>query len=106
MEQIIFPLIRMNKNIIQLQVSTKIYARETINAVCYKYTGDYFVHQELIGDIIVVTLESKTENCIDEQTAKQFCNDLIDQQIRFYTEQKFRHIRDLIVEEAFKPINQ
>lgn len=106
MEQIIFPLVHINTNIIQLQVSTELYAKETINAVCYKYTGDYFVHQELVGNIIIVTLESKTGDYIDERKAKQFCNDLIDQQIRFYTEQKFGHIRDLIVEEAFKPINK
>ena len=37
---------------------------------------------------------------------KQFCNELIDQQIRYDTEQKFGKIRDMIVEEAFKPITK
>ena len=35
---------------------------------------------------------------------KQFCNELIDQQIRYNTNAQFGHIRDMIVQEAFKPV--
>lgn len=106
MEQINFPIVRVGENIFQIQISINLYAKEAINAVCYKYTGLCFVHQELKDEIIIVTLEAKEGNSLSEQTSKQFCNDLIDQQIRFDTEQKFGHIRDLIVEEAFKPVNK
>ena len=37
---------------------------------------------------------------------EQFCNELIDQQVRYNTNLQFGHIRDLIVEEAFKPVNK
>ena len=49
--------------------------------------------------------ESKDDG-LDENIVKQFCNDLIDQQLREITTEKYGHIRDLIVEEAFKPVSQ
>ena len=106
MESVKFPIVRIGNNAIQLLISTDLYAKDAINAVCYKYTGTCYVHQELTDNVVKVTLEAKGEVSINEQTSKQFCNDLIDQQIRYTTEVKFGHIRDLIVEEAFKPISQ
>ena len=54
---------------------------------------------------VVATFESKEENIVDDKIVKQFCNELIDQQLRYNTNVQFGHIRDLIVEEAFKPVN-
>lgn len=54
---------------------------------------------------VCVTFESKDDG-LDENIVKQFCNDLIDQQLREITTEKYGHIRDLIVEEAFKPVSQ
>ena len=56
--------------------------------------------------MVKVTLESKNGNLVSDQIAKQFCNDLIDQQVRYNTSLQFGHIRDLIVEEAFRPVNK
>ena len=53
-----------------------------------------------------VVFESKDNQIVTEKVVKQFCNDLIDQQVRYNTEKQFGHIRDLIVEEAFKPVNK
>ncbi len=106
MENLKFPIVRIDENILQLNIATELYAIDTINAVCYKYTGNYYVHQEYEDNIIKVTIEKKDNTHIEDQIAKQFCNDLIDQQIRHTTEAKFGHIRDLIVEEAFRPINK
>jgi His-Xaa-Ser system protein HxsD len=53
-----------------------------------------------------VIFESKASQLVTEEVVKQFCNDLIDQQVRYNTEKQFGHIRDLIVEEAFKPVNK
>lgn len=49
--------------------------------------------------------ESK-DGGLEENIVKQFCNDLIDQQLREFTTEKYGHIRDLIVEEAFKPVSR
>ena len=58
------------------------------------------------GDKIVVIFESKDGNTVTEEDVKQFCNELIDQQVRYNTNLQFGYIRDLIVEEAFKPVNK
>lgn len=101
-----FPIVAIDKHTFQVKVYLGIYSKEAIVATCYKYSGKYFVHQELNNDSIVVTLQSKDEQLVSEETAKQFCNELIDQQIRYNTNLQFGHIRDLIVEEAFKPVNK
>ena len=41
---------------------------------------------------------------VTEDVLKQFCNELIDQQIRYNTNVQFGHIRDMIVKEAFRPV--
>ena len=50
--------------------------------------------------------ESKDNSKVTEVIPKQFCNELIDQQIRYNTNVQFGHIRDMIVQEAFKPVTK
>lgn len=105
MQKIKFPIFEIDKKTFQIKANLGIYNKEAVVATCYKYSGKYFVHQELEEKTIIVTLQSKDEQLVSEETAKQFCNELIDQQIRYNTNLQFGHIRDLIVEEAFKPVN-
>ncbi len=72
----------------------------------YKYSGEYHIIAKDNGDTFDIIFESKTEKPIAETKIKDICNDFIDQQVRIDTEKQFGHIRDLIVEEAFKPVNQ
>ena len=83
-----------------------LYAKESLVAACYKFTDRFYIHQQSSENNIVVVFESKEGNTVSESTVKQFCNELIDQQVRYNTNQQFGHIRDLIVEEAFKPVNK
>lgn len=109
MDTLSFPIIKVDEKIVQLQVDLALYAKEAVNAVCYKYTGVCYAHQSLSNEdknILVVTLESKEAFLDMSIIGKQFCNDLIDQQVRFETESKYGYIRDLIVEQAFKPVNK
>lgn len=105
MQNIEFPIVEIDTNTFQVKANLAIYNKEAIVSTCYKYSGKYFVHQELEKETIIVTLQSKDDQIISTETAKQFCNELIDQQIRYNTNLQFGHIRDLIVEEAFKPVN-
>ena len=107
-EHIKFPVTSVDGDKFQIIVSTEIYSLEAINASCYKFSGDFYIHQELNkqDNIVVVTLQSKDEKAVSEIVCKEFCNDLIDQQLRVTTNERFGHIRDLIVEEAFKPVNK
>ena len=106
MAELIFPVTELEKDKFQVIVDTSLYAKESLTATCYKFTDRFYVHQQTDGENIVVVFESKDGNTITEETVKLFCNELIDQQVRFNTNQQFGHIRDLIVEEAFRPVNK
>lgn len=72
----------------------------------YKYSGEYHIIAKDNGDTFDIIFESKTGNAVIENNIKGICNDFIDQQVRIDTEKQFGHIRDLIVEEAFKPVSK
>lgn len=106
MNKIKFPVVEIEGNRFQLTIDTGLYAKEAVTATCYKYSDRYFIHQQLIDEKIVVVFEANDGKELTETTPKQFCNDLIDQQLRVDVNKEFGHIRDLIVEEAFKPVSK
>lgn len=106
MAELKFPVTTLENERFQVVVDMMLYAKESLVAACYKYTDRFYIHQQTDGDNIVVVFESKDGNTVSDSIVKQFCNELIDQQVRYNTNQQFGHIRDLIVEEAFKPVNK
>ncbi len=106
MTELKFPVTELEKDKFQVVVDMALYAKESLVAACYKFTDRFFIHQQTSGDNVIAVFESKDGNIITDDIVKQFCNELIDQQVRFNTNQQFGHIRDLIVEEAFKPVNK
>ena len=105
MSNIEFPVNKINNDKFQVVVDMSLYAKESLVAACYKFTDHFYVHQQTIGDNVEVVFESKEGNAVTDTIVKQFCNELIDQQVRYNTNLQFGHIRDLIVEEAFKPVS-
>lgn len=105
MKELKFPLSKTDNDKLRVVVDMSLYAKESLVAACYKFTGRFYVHQRSMGDNVEVIFESKDGNAVSDEAVKQFCNELIDQQVRFNTNQQFGHIRDLIVEEAFKPVS-
>lgn len=99
---------KLKENKAVITVSTNLYSVEAIAASIYNFSGDFYVFQQPseVKDRVDIFLESKGGNQVSEVVIKSFCNDLADQQIRYLTEKEFGHIRDLIVEEAFKPVNK
>ena len=106
MAELKFPVTELDKDKFQVVVDMAIYAKDSLVAACYKFTDRFFIHQQTSGSNVIATFEAKDGNGISDVIVKQFCNELIDQQVRFNTNQQFGHIRDLIVEEAFKPVNK
>lgn len=106
MVKINFPVAELEKDKFQVVVDMALYAKEPLVAACYKFTNRFYVHQQTQDDKVNVVFESKDGNAVSEEIAKQFCNELIDQQVRHNINQQFGHIRDLIVEEAFRPVNK
>ena len=90
----------------QVVVDMSLYAKESVTSACYKYTDRFYIYQQTDGENVIVVFESKDGNAVSDSIVKQFCNELIDQQLRYNTNQQFGHIRDLIVEEAFKQVNK
>lgn len=104
------PIVELGDGSFQVVVDLNLFTAEAITATCYKYTDRFYVHQQTAFDndkMVNIIIEAKNNNIIvSADIMKQFCNDLIDQQVRVITNKKFGHIRDLIVEEAFKPVNK
>ena len=102
------PITKTDKGGFQVTIDLNLYSKKTITATTYKYTDKFFVYQNTMPSSdkqVCVIFESK-DGSLDENVVKQFCNDLIDQQLREFTTEKYGHIRDLIVEEAFKPVSR
>lgn len=92
---------------ISLRLSLNLYAKEAVIATIYKYSGEYVIFQDLSGDDLLLTIKLKDKSkVIPEDLLDRFQIDLVDQQIRYNVSKEFGHIRDLIVEEAFKPISK
>lgn len=106
MSNLKFPINAIDNDKFQVIVDMSLYAREALVGACYKFTDLFYVHQQTVGDNVEVVFESKACNTVTDVIVKQFCNELIDQQVRYNMNLQFGHIRDLIVEEAFKPVNK
>ncbi len=108
MREIKIPIVEVGNNGFQVSVDMNVYSIDAVTATSYKYTDRFYVHQQMTDDKkLNVVIEAKDSNTpVSSETVKQFCNDLIDQQVRVLVNRDFGHIRDLIVEEAFKPVNK
>lgn len=105
MAEIKIPIVELTADKFQVSVDTSLYAKEVITAAIYKFSHLFYIHQQTDNQIIVnVCFESKDNSKVTEDIPKLFCNELIDQQIRYNTNAQFGHIRDMIVQEAFKPV--
>lgn len=102
------PIIKLGNNKFYIKIDTRIYSKDVINSTCYKFLNIHYIYQQINNtdsNFIDVIFESKNNNSL-EIDLKNFCNELIDQQVRFDINLKFGHIRDMIVEEAFKPVSK
>jgi His-Xaa-Ser system protein HxsD len=106
MAELKFPITALENEKFQVVVDMSLYAKESVTSACYKFTDRFYIHQQTDGGNVIVVFESKDDNAVSDCIVKQFCNELIDQQVRYNTNQQFGHIRDLIVEEAFKPVSK
>lgn len=90
-----------------IRLSKEIYEKDAIMAAAYKLTEDCTILVKPIGeDAFGVVFESKGEQKQSEleTIAKNFCNEVLDQQIRLNLEKSSGTIRELIVRHAFFPI--
>ena len=108
MKDIKFPVTEIEKDKFQITIDLKLYNKEVVIPAIYKFSHLFYIHQIIDSDnsdCVNIIFESKDGNLLTNEIPKQFCNELIDQQIRYITNKQFGHIRDMIVKEAFKPVN-
>lgn len=109
MAKLKFPIIELSSDKFEVSVDTNLYTKEAIAAAVYKFSNLFYIYQQtdICNQTLVnVIFESKDNSKVTEENVKLFCNELIDQQIRYNTNEQFGHIRDMIVKEAFKPVNK
>ena len=88
-------------------IDKTLYSREAITATVYRFSGDYNISVESSSedkDKYIIAIERVNKEELDDEIKDAFLKDLTDQQVRLDIEARFGHIRDLIVEEAFKPV--
>ena len=103
------PIIEFENNRFQAIVDLRLYAKDVITATIYKFSHLFYIYQQIDENnqnLVLVIFESKNGNTITADVPKQFCNGLIDQQLRHDVNAQFGHIRDMIVEEAFRPVSK
>lgn len=98
---------KISDNELLLEVNKSLYEFEAILNASYKFTDKCYIHTNTISeDIIGVYFKIKEDSDTSlELIADNFCNELIDQQLRIFVEKRFGSIRDEIVKKAFSPIN-
>lgn len=103
------PVYKIENDKFQISVDNTLYSKEAIITAIYKFSGLYYIYESVDPNnqnLINIIFESKDGYSVSDVTPKQFCNELIDQQIREDINKQCGHIRDLIVEEAFKPVTK
>ena len=89
-----------------LQLRKKYYEKEAVFAAANRFTSNCTILIEPVGEEYVgVYFEPLKESNIDlEKIAFDFCNEVLDQQVRLDLERKYGEIKKLIVQHAFSPL--
>lgn len=92
--------------IISIPLNNSCYDKIAVFQASYRFTDQCYVEiQPKEGEAIVVTLSLKEEGSADLSViAKEFQNEVIDQQLRLELEKRYGSLRELIYEHAFAPI--
>ena len=92
---------------VSLQLSEQVYAKEAVLAAAYKFTGDCVVEVDGPdrGYLLVRLRPKNLENSRQLQAiAADFTNEVLDQQVRLDLEERYGHLRDAILKQAFAPL--
>ncbi len=91
-----------------VHLAKALYEREAVFAAAYKFREDFFIRIEPVEETHVgIWFEVKRGQAINEMRdgLGEFCNEVLDQQVRMDLDKRFGHLREAIYEQAFRPIN-
>ncbi len=90
-----------------IKLDNEIYEKEAVMAAAYRMTALCTIlvipaaNKQM--DVIFEPLNDQMQEDLDK-IAKDFCKDVLDQQVRLDLEKRFGNIRELIVRHAFSPL--
>ena len=87
-------------------LSKYFFAELPVLSAISKFTNQYYVGVVPVNaNEFEVTIQAKQiDSKPDKDVLKKFCNELVDEQIRYDLDKQFGRLREIIVEEAFSPI--
>lgn len=100
---------KFEENKLLLKLSKKVYEKDAVFSAAYKFTDKCTILIEPIGEKhIGVYFEPKKDNSDSnlEKIANEFCNEVLDQQLRLDLEVRYGNIRELTVQHAFVPLKE
>lgn len=96
---------RFENNVLTLEVDKELYQKEAILFAAHKFIDRCYVDIDPSSEkYINVSFRPKNKDIMFDNIALEFCNELLDQQVRLNVEKSYGNIRDLIVKQAFQPI--
>lgn len=93
-----------------LSVDKEIYCHNAVLAATYKFTNYCYIHiathTSADSDFYKISFTNKVLNMDLLSIVNQFCNELIDQQLRYNLAQTNNPIKALIIKKAFFPFEE
>lgn len=95
----------IDKENVIFTVAKTLFSNEAILDTSSKFTHKFYINIEPTQEDYKICIQLKDNTTEDLNIiAKEFHNELIDQQLRIDTEKKYSKIRELIVKQAFSPV--
>jgi His-Xaa-Ser system protein HxsD len=96
---------RIQGDVLILEVPKELYQKEAILSSAHKFIDKCYIDIDPSPEkCIYVSFRPKNKNLQLDNFAFEFCNELLDEQVRFNIEKSYGNIRNLIVKQAFQPI--
>ncbi|MBI4804037.1 MAG: hypothetical protein HY795_02245 [Desulfovibrio sp.] len=97
---------QLDDGTLYVRFNNELYELEAIRAAAFKFSGNYFVLMKPFdAHEVILILDPKPDcECNIENDLKCFCNETLDQQIRLDLEKRYGNMKELIVRQAFLPV--
>ena len=96
----------IDKDTLNIKVSTELYSKEAVFRTCYWYTDKCYLFLEKGNNSISIFFKPKSGQSVDLKIlASEFLNELINQKVRSDVTNETGKIRELIVAQAFAEVN-
>ncbi len=88
-------------------LSKEFFEREPVFAAASKFTDRYYIGIQPASEYdFEVSIQPKKAEDANADIVKIFCNELIEQQVRHDLQNRFGKLREMIVEQAFYPLEK